>query len=313
MRKHLLTLGLIFALLFSCGCTGGEKAGPGSAAASAIPGPTETIEILDDPYVPFYTRNISEVVKDSDCIITGIVEEVYPGELSVDDSAFKAVHTPALIRVLTSLKGSYKPGDTFEILQSGGVGGGVDFRPHSMYLHTKGATYLFFLANGYPHYSEQVANGLLDGFFFYGKTVDETAAIINECIQTGKLNVKKDMVQSMFLSLPNTDGSSTGYLIDKSDLELRIDSTGSVGHDTMPIAYWDSAKWDAFVTALEKCGVFNWEREYSKADGSDGPGWSLNFELDTGEIYFYGENAYPAEWEAFLKIIKKYTGTLPPV
>ena len=171
MTKKILVIPLILTLLLCSGCDG------------LSPAPTETISLMDDPYV--LRVDLPGLINDSGAIVLASVEETLPAERSGDEY----VITPANIKVIQSIKGDYKPGDIFRIDQPGGVAGGLDYRLNTMYFHKNGETYLFFIADyGSILDSEHVVSDQVtkEGYFLDGKTTDEAVSIISECIKTLK-------------------------------------------------------------------------------------------------------------------------------
>ena len=182
MLRKTIILFVVMAILLLSACSH-------TTAPEQVPTPTpEIIEIYDDPYVPFYTSDLSEVINSSQAVFLGTVEESLPAELSNNDDS-EYVYTPVNIKVSQSLKGSYKTGDIFKLNKPGGVAEGVDFRPATMHFYAQGGKHIFFIDEyGNELYSESVVFDKLDGYFFEGKTVEEAISIIDECINGGVQN-----------------------------------------------------------------------------------------------------------------------------
>lgn len=307
MLKQVLVIFLITILLIFSACTGSPSSeqfsaytGTPSSEQPPVATPMEIIEIYNDPYVPFYTADLADVVEVSDIIIVGRVEETLPAEL-IGSGDSKYVQTPANIMVLQSLKGKYEAGETLKIYQSGGVAGGVDFRPTSLNFHKEGETYLFFIINeGDVLYSEHADdNKTLDGYFFDGKSTDKVISIINDCIKNGKIKIETHQIKSFSFSIDRSDGSLI-YYVDKADLEAQITLNGV----DLSTEKWDAERWSSFVSDLEKCGVLSWEKHFS---GTIGRFWNLAIEIDIGYLQ-YGTDVYPDGWDAFISIIDDYFG-----
>jgi hypothetical protein len=306
MAKKICIILLSALLLLCAACSGKEDSYEIASTPVNTPATTEIIELYNDPYVPFYTADLAEVVNASDTIIIGCVEETLPAELICSEDS-KYVQTPANIRVILSLKGDYEAESLLRINQSGGVAGGVDFRPASAVIHEQGETYLFFINDNTVLHSEHMSSGTtLDGYFFTGKTIDEASSAISDCIQNGRSTIDKGQIKSFSFGIDGPDGNLV-YYIDKAELVARVTLNGE--ENPSLTKQWDLAKWDGFISALEACGVFNWERHYDAASNSDYAYWSVDLEIDIGYVSYQGTDVYPEEWDSFLEIIEDYMGS----
>lgn len=305
-KKTLAPFFIIALSLFSaCAEETASALQPAVSTVQPATSPTPVImELLDDPFVPFYIADLSDVIESSDTIVIGCVKDTLPAERKDNE-----VYTPANIKAIQSLKGDYKSGDVFTINQLGGVAGGIDFRPHTMFFHEDGETYLFFIDSAYGNvmHSEHAAGGqTLEGYFFNGKTTDEAVSIINECIKNGKFEFNIDQIESIcFVQM--ADNMFLMYSVDKTGLEAQIthDMNNYLPFKTEK---WDITKWGPFISDLQKCGVFNWEdKNYGDPSYTGGSWWNVEFGC-IGYIGYGGTNAYPDGWDSFMKIIERYMG-----
>ncbi len=276
-----------------------------SSSLEPAPVPTpEIIERLDDPFVPAYTTDIAEVVAASDAIIIGLVEKTLPGQLK-NSNGSKIVETPANIKVIQSLKGNHAEGSVFKITQFGGVAGNVDFRPVSMSLHVQGETYLFFISGDEVVYSEIIEEHVLGGYFFSGKTIDEAASVITDCVTNGRIAIDLQQIKSFNFYIEESYGNGTTYNISKDNLQAQV-TVYVNNREQSKTGNWDIDQWNSFLSDLDNCGVFNWDCYYESDSVLPEEYWDLDMEINIGCFSCQGFDAYPEEWKAFLSIIDEY-------
>jgi hypothetical protein len=302
MLKKVVFVCITAIILLTTACSGSPSSNP-----TPVPTP-EIIELYDDPFVPAYTADIAEVVDASDTIIIGLVEVTLPGELKTFYSS-KCVETPANIRVIQSLKGNHAEESVFTIMQFGGVAGNVDFRPVSISLHTQGETYLFFINGDKVMHSEIIEEQVLGGYFFSGKTTDESISIIMDCVTNGRIAINLQQIKWFNFYMEDSLGDGTAYNISKEDLQAHA-TVYKKNREQSKTEKWDVDQWCSFLSDLDNCGVFNWDCYYESDSVLSDAYWALDMEIHIGRFSSQGFDVFPDEWDAFLSIIDDYFGTV---
>lgn len=70
--------------------------------------------------------------------------------------------------------------------------------------------------------------------------------------------------------------------------------------------HWSAEKWNTFIEDVLACDVLDWESNYHDLNVLDGTQWSLEITGDFGSIQTSGSNAYPEEWDRFLKVLSEH-------
>jgi len=66
-----------------------------------------------------------------------------------------------------------------------------------------------------------------------------------------------------------------------------------------------SVQWRKFWDELNKIGIYNWESRYESTKGvCDGTSWELEIDYNGKTLKTSGSNAYPVQFEIFLKAIQ---------
>lgn len=71
------------------------------------------------------------------------------------------------------------------------------------------------------------------------------------------------------------------------------------------------AQWAAFARAVDRAGVWAWEREYADPGVIDGSSWALLLRDGERRIRAEGMNAEPAGFEAFVRAVRRLIGGRP--
>jgi hypothetical protein len=110
-------------------------------------------------------------------------------------------------------------------------------------------------------------------------------------------------------------GGYTGdsYAVEWKDGQLRYRAFG-LGHRPKrtqrkaPCPSPVAVDWQAFWDELDKIGTWDWKANYREAGVVDGTGWSVEITYNGRELKSHGSNAYPSQFDNFLKAIQKLVG-----
>lgn len=73
----------------------------------------------------------------------------------------------------------------------------------------------------------------------------------------------------------------------------------------------DEEQLRVFIGDLNCCRIESWRKDYSNPDILDGAHWSLEIQMEGGNLKTVsGWNAYPPEWEMFLRAVKKIAAAM---
>jgi hypothetical protein len=81
---------------------------------------------------------------------------------------------------------------------------------------------------------------------------------------------------------------ATGDLLRYRDTERRLDATRVLS----------PAEWRSFWRAVDRLGVWTWERRYETPDVQDGTGWQVRLVHEGREFESEGVNGYPGSDDA---------------
>lgn len=110
-----------------------------------------------------------------------------------------------------------------------------------------------------------------------------------------------------FNSFDFNNSKKIGIWIDDGKVHYSIEYFGDKAFDSFEDKVSDMTV-SEFLKQIEKIGITEWEKHYEPSGDVvflDGDNWTVKYEDDEGKIKITGENAYPANWKEFEKLLEE--------
>jgi len=70
----------------------------------------------------------------------------------------------------------------------------------------------------------------------------------------------------------------------------------------------DKASLDKLLEGLQKVNLLEWNEKYPNPGIADGTVWSFEITANGETLRKHGDNSFPAEWDAFCRLISRTSG-----
>lgn len=98
-------------------------------------------------------------------------------------------------------------------------------------------------------------------------------------------------------SIESHDGQTVKYTFSQS---------GVPGYEEVEEIEPNDDQWSRFWEMVRECS--DWKRVYDNPEVLDGTQWEVEVDGDELRLRATGSNAYPANWKAFLRVVRSLVG-----
>lgn len=126
---------------------------------------------------------------------------------------------------------------------------------------------------------------------------------------------RQTVIDNAYAEIQGIRASVGGYFggfydveIDFQTRELKWRHSGGDDDENDYNRTFSQASLNTFIEGLKKADVLNWEADYIKPNVCDGTQWSLEIQTTAENIWKYGNNKFPDQWDQFCRSIRHISG-----